>query len=267
MPQEEHKSLDLLGVRPLASAIDKTAETSLAGASAFLSRICLPAAEEFGLLLTDRVSHWIASNAAKIAAKAESLTSGMKGRLEAHPRLAWEIVDKGSWTDDDLSQRMWAGLLASSCASGDDSNILFTSLLERLTSVQVRILTHACEAAPKFVSKAGLPYTEEISIPLEDLTKLTGVSDLHRLDRELDYLRSMELIGGGSSGGGFSPDSTTATIQPSPLALHLFIRAQGFTRSPVEYWNLQLKPEKAPSQTLANLQEPTSGLRPAAAQL
>src|ERR1039457_4472912 len=120
MSNDDTKSLDILGVRPVAKAVDRTTEASLAGASAFLSRICLPAAEEFGLLLRDRVGHWRATNAAKIAAKAEQLTAGAKGRLEAHPRLAWQIIEKGSWTDDEVIQNMWAGLLASSCSGRKD---------------------------------------------------------------------------------------------------------------------------------------------------
>jgi hypothetical protein len=137
----EDKSLDLLGVKPIAKAIDRTTEETLAGAGAFLSRICLPAAEEFGLLLKDRVSFWRAKNAAKIATKAERLTTGAREPLEAHPRLVWEIIDKGSWADDEAVQDMWSGLLSSSCTSqGDDGNILFVSLLERLTALEVRLL-------------------------------------------------------------------------------------------------------------------------------
>jgi hypothetical protein len=256
MSTDENKSLDVLGLRPVASAIDKTTESSLAGAGAFLSRICLPAAEEFGLLLKDRVSHWRAKNAAKIVAEAEALTKGRMEPIEVHPRIAWEVVEKGSWADDDVIRSMWAGLLASSCTDRkDDSNILFVSLLDRLTSVQVRIVRYACESAPKFVSKVGLPIAERISIPLDQLTKITGIADVHRLDRELDSLRSMEFIGDNLSGGGFSPDSTVAEIHLTALALHLYIRAHGFSGSPVEYWNLKVKEEKRPNKA----PEPTSG--------
>jgi hypothetical protein len=97
-------SLDIFGVKPVAKAIDRATEGTLAGAGAFLSRICLPATEEFGLLLKDRVSLWRARNAARIASGAERLTAEKEGPLEAHPRLAWEIIDKGSWADDELVQ-------------------------------------------------------------------------------------------------------------------------------------------------------------------
>ena len=243
--KQEDKSLDLLGVKPISKAIDRTTEGALAGAGAFLSRICLPAAEEFGLLLKDRVSYWRAKHAAMIVTKAERLTSGATEPLEAHPRLAWEIIDKGSWADDEAIQDMWSGLLASSCTSQrDDGNILFVSLLERLTVLEVRLLNNFCESAPKFISKSGLPYSEEIVVPLSDLTKITGVSDLHRLDRELDHLRSLELIDGGFTAADFAEVGTDASIRVTALALHLFVRGRGFSGSPVEFWNLELKKEE-----------------------
>lgn len=245
MSSEDTKSVDIFGFRPLAKAAEKATDAALAGAGKFLSRICLPAAEEYGLLWKDRVSHWRAKNAAKMLIKAEQLTEKKGKSLHAHPRLVWEIIDKGSWSDDDLVQELWAGLLASSCSTEtpDDSNILFTSILAQLTSVQARIINHACETANKFVSKSGLPYSERLIIPLEQLQKITGILDLHRLDRELDHLRSIELIGGGpfNSGGFSTEDSTQADITASGLALHLYARAHGFSGSPIDFWNLRLK--------------------------
>jgi hypothetical protein len=51
---QENKSLDILGIKPIGNAIESLTDGFVSGASAFLSRICLPAAEEFGLLLRDR---------------------------------------------------------------------------------------------------------------------------------------------------------------------------------------------------------------------
>jgi hypothetical protein len=247
----ENKSLDLLGMKPVAQAIDRTTEASLKGAGAFLSRICLPAAEEFGLLLKDRVSFWRAKNAAKIAAKAERMIASEKLPLRVHPRLAWEIVDKGSWAEDDLVQDMWAGLLASSCSShADDGNILFVSLLERLTGLEVRLIKHLCETTPKFISASGLPYSEERSVPLTELSKITGVGDIHRLDRELDHLRSLELIAGGFIADDLATVGTDASIRITALALHLYVRGHGFCGSPGEYWKLSVKSQGTPPSQL-----------------
>ncbi len=77
MDEQENRSLDLLGIKPIADSIHTVTQAVVDGATEFLSRMCLPAAEEFGLLLRDRVSHWRAVNAAKIATKAELLVNGL----------------------------------------------------------------------------------------------------------------------------------------------------------------------------------------------
>ena len=54
----DDKALDLLGIKGLSDSVKATTQGLLDGAAAFLSRVCLPAAEEFGLVLRDRVSAW-----------------------------------------------------------------------------------------------------------------------------------------------------------------------------------------------------------------
>jgi hypothetical protein len=71
MSKNEWQSLDVLGIKPLAEAINTVIKGTVDGAAVFLGRICLPAAEEFGLLLRDRVSHWRRQNLIRIAEKAE----------------------------------------------------------------------------------------------------------------------------------------------------------------------------------------------------
>lgn len=238
---KEQKSLDILGIKPIGDAALKVTEAAIAGASAFLSRICLPASEEFGLLLRDRVSHWRVSNATKIVAKAQEHVSGSDpSKLRAHPRLVAEIIDKGSWSDEDEVLNMWAGLLASSCTPNtyDDSNLIFTTLLSQLTALQVRILAYACESAPKYASPSGLPFAEDFRVKAAELARITREEDIHRLDRELDYLHGLGLLG---FGGGFDPDILEAVLAPTALALHLYIRGQGYVGSPIEYWSLKPK--------------------------
>jgi hypothetical protein len=46
------------GLKPFGEATKILAQGTVDGASAFLSRICLPAAEEFGIVLKDQVRHW-----------------------------------------------------------------------------------------------------------------------------------------------------------------------------------------------------------------
>lgn len=236
----EGKPSDLLGVKPLGESVKIATQGLVDGASAFLGRICLPAAEEFGFFLRDRISGWRAANAAKIATGAEEMLRkfGRSG-YHAHPRLAMQIIEKGSWSEDDLLQKSWSGLLASSCTEkgNDDSNILFASLLDQLTSVQVKIVHYSCKEADKSIAKQGWIMPGELKVAPELLFNLTGISDIHRLDRELDHLRNLGLIGDGL-GGGFHVDEEDADISPTALSLNLHVRCQGFSGSAVEYWGL-----------------------------
>lgn len=255
MPDNESKSLDLLGVKPVGEAVKIATEETFRGAEAFFGRICLPAAEEFGLLLRDRITHWRANQAAKIAERAEAkILKAGRGNVRALPRVVFEVIDKGSWTDDDIIQDAWAGILASACTEdgGDDSNIVFTSLLAQLTGVQLRILNYCVEACPKFKLPKELPFAKRIQFPFDKLVEVSGCEDAHRLDRELDHLRALELIGPGGffgGGGGFdTSDSLDADIRVTPLAIYLYVRGQGFVGTPGDFFGLELEPEKDPNE-------------------
>lgn len=246
---KDSNSLDLLGIKPIGEAINTVSKGAIEGAGAFLSRICLPAAEEFGFLLRDRVSSWRQAQAIRLILKAErnNKLRPNSEKLHAHPRLVNQIIEHGSWIDDDDIQEMWAGLLNSSCTEDgkDESNLIFINLLSQLTSVQAKILNYGCEKCEKRLSKAGWVLSRVITISLEELQKITGEDDFHRLDRELDHLRSLDLIL-----TGFSPNSTELDLEPSPLALHLYMRSQGSLQSPEEFFGLERPVETEPGTDL-----------------
>lgn len=242
MPDEKSKSLDILGIKPLGDSIQTVVKGTMEGAGAFLGRICLPAAEEFGLLLKDKVSKWRAENAVSIVAKAEKKLNDREHttNLHAHPRLITTAFENGSWVEDDFIQEMWAGLLSSSCdeTGKDESNLLFMQILSQLNSTETAILNYICKSAEKVVSEAGWIFSKKVALDLVTLQKISGIDDVHRLDRELDHLRSLDLID-----GGFSPKSTNANVQPTPLALHMYVRCQGYIGSPVEYFGIKYQKE------------------------
>lgn len=239
---EKDQSLDILGLKPIGTAVENVTSKSLEGASAFLSRICLPAAEEFGLLMQDCVKSWRASRAAKLALKAEEKVNlhHSTADVKVHPRIAHSIFEEASWIEDEIIHDMWAGLLASGCEQTglDDSNVIFIAILKQLTALQVRVLRFAVENATKLISESGWPCAKKITCPLQDLKTICQTEDIFRIDRELDHLRSLELIGDGMNGG-FYLNSEDADITPSALALHLYVRGEGFNGTPIEYWNLQ----------------------------
>ncbi|MHB1116298.1 Abi-alpha family protein [Sideroxydans sp.] len=240
MANKEDQSVDVFGLKPVSNSIEKITDGVVDAARAFLGRICLPASEEFGLLLQDHVKAWRASRATLLAKKAEEKVKLHYGDapVAVQPRIAHDVFEEGSWIQDEVVHDMWSGLLASACSKegGDDSNVIFIGILKQLTSLQVRVLRFAIESADKYVSRAGWPYAEKILCPIDDVKAVCGTSDVIRIDRELDHLRSLDLIS-----GGFAPDSSDADLTPSPLALNLYVRAEGFPGTPVEYWELKCK--------------------------
>jgi hypothetical protein len=245
MSDKESSSLDIFGIKPIGDAANKIVGATLEAASAFLSRICLPAAEEFGLLLRDRVHHWRTRNLVAVLQKAEKkLTASHASKeLHANPRILSRTLEEASWIDDESVQEMWSGLLASSCTPDgkDESNLFFISLLSQLTSSEVKILKLACENTTKFKNSVGLVGANDYSLTLDELKSLTGISDIQRLDRELDHMRSLGLLAEFTAG--FRFESTVADLTPSSLALHLYIRSQGINKSPVEFFNLEINPK------------------------
>ncbi len=239
---EENKSLDLLGIKGLSDSVKLATERCLDGAAAFLSRVCLPALEEFGLALRDRVSAWRARNATKILSAANDLLNAKQPGTQdkIHPRLVHAVLEEGSWTDDEVVQSMWAGLLASATSpeGNSDENLIFLNILKQLSSLQVRALNISVERATKFDAGYSLPNAGILLMKAAELGSALGCSDLQRLDRELDHLRALGLIGYGP-GGGMQAGKDVVDLTPTALALHLYVRAQGSKLSPVKYWKLQ----------------------------
>lgn len=189
--------------------------------------------------MEDKVNEWRARNASRILEKAREKIRARGGVAieQAHPRLVFVTLDHGSWHDQEEVQELWAGLLASACGpeGGDDGNLIFVTILAQMTLQEIRIFNYTCTASAKTASPAGLIVAEPLECDLPRLQMISGVSDLHRLDRELDHLRSLGLCP-----HGFSPmdDDLIADITPSSLALHMYVRCQGFSASPLAYFGL-----------------------------
>jgi hypothetical protein len=241
---EEHKSLDILGVRPIANAIDKTVQKSLEGIESFLLLVCKPALGEVGLLVQDKVRYWRLNNVIKMLEKAKGKLNFEDGQLElkSNPRVGISIIENSSFIDNDEVQEMWAGLFASSCTEDgkDDENLIFVDILKQLTTAQAQILKFGVENTEKIIHQNGLVTASKLEVNCNLITKLTGLTNYHRIDRELDYLISLGLIN--SFGGGFKPSlkELIADISPSYLTLSLYIRTQGSTLNPDVYWETEL---------------------------
>jgi len=239
MPDQKPIVTDAFGLAPFGEAVNTATKGVVDGAGAFLSRICLPAAEEFGLAVKDRISVWRANNAAKIAQKASTMVSPElleAGKLHAHPRLVMKAISNGSWSNSDDVQDLWAGLLASSCSEtgADESNLIFMNILSQMTTTEVKVVNYSCKYSPKNQGVRGLLFNSQLRITFEHLVQITGISEIHCLDNELDHMRAVGLIAEGS--GGINIVSGFAEIGATALAFNLYVRAQGYSGSPADYF-------------------------------
>lgn len=237
---EDSKSKDILGIAPFGKALQVLAEGAVDGARAFLSRICLRAADEFGSLLRDKISFWRAKNMLGIIAACQSrpeLAGAFAGK-QVHPRLLMNILDAGSWCDDERMQGMWAGLIASSCSGDgkDEGNLIFISLLSQLTSAQAKLLEFACKESAK-VERGGLVSAQPLDVEIKKLAAISGLTDIVRLDLELDHLRFLELI---DMDGGIDArtDASYANVTPSGIALNMYVRCQGCNDPPSRFYEI-----------------------------
>ncbi|MEP6262817.1 MAG: hypothetical protein ABJ092_14670 [Gillisia sp.] len=234
----EKQGLDIFGIQPIASAIDFTVKKSLEGIGEFLSLTCKPALGEIGQMAKDKVRYWRLNNTIKMLEKAKGKLDFQNNRFElkSHPRIGLSIIENSSLIDNDFVLDLWAGLFASSCTidGQDDENLIFVDILKSLTTAQARIIQYAVENSRKVLYPNGLVTADgDLKVHADELKRIMGVENIHRIDRELDSLDYMGLIPGGFNTSG--PD-LIANISPSYLALSLYIRCQGSSLDPDIYW-------------------------------
>ncbi|NQY30662.1 MAG: DUF4393 domain-containing protein [Flavobacteriaceae bacterium] len=237
----DNKGIDILGIKPVANAIDKTVQKSLEGIEGFLQLTCKPALGEIGLLMQDKVRYWRLNNVLKMLEKAQDKLQFNNDKLElkSHPRVGLSIIENSSLIDNEEVQEMWAGLFASSCTEegNDDGNLIFTNLLKQLTTTQAQILKYGVENSRKVIYPNGLVLSEHFEVHCDKLFELTGINNFFRIDRELDHLRTLGLIGL-ELGGGFNAGSQEliGDITPTYLSLSLYVKSQGSTLDPDIFW-------------------------------
>lgn len=262
----EDKSLDLLGVKPVSKAIEHASVKTIDGISAFFAAICMPAAEEFGLMLRDRVAAFRQANLSRIAQKAKDAMqqTGVEPTGYTNPRLIHEVIEHGSWADDDCIQQMWGGLIAaaSNTAAAADDSLVYTESLRRLTPFQARLLNHVygdprcCSVGAGaivddslYTLKNPLIYSvrEILELYPDDLSKFVNLADtthqrilddknshaiaLGRFRPQIDSLvtlglfRHARLVNGGQEG---------VHVLPSLKGLDLYMRGLGYKYYPLE---------------------------------
>lgn len=242
MDDKNNKSLDLLGIKPIGDTAHNVVNKSLEGVEGFLKSVCKPALDELGLYLGDKVRIWRLNNIIKVLEKSQNKLTFIDDKLQPkiNSKIALGIIENSSLTDDETLQELWSGLFAASCTTNivSDENIIFVDILKKLTSSQAKILMYSCENATKIVYDDDLISAEQLIISCEELKKITGIAELYRIDRELDYLNSLDLIGQSifSGGSGINISTKLANITPKALTLNLYVKCLGFNNHPKLFW-------------------------------
>jgi hypothetical protein len=244
---------------PLKSSAEQTEpedilrEFRIAGALAFLSRLCPNAGDEMRRLVREGLSNYRVASAIEIALKAERLLAfgSSADKLRAPANLVIRILEDGSWADAESTQQLWAGLLATSCTlSGrDDSNLVFISLLSQLTAPHVRLMTAACTKATKYMSSMERLSSRPIILSAQEMMHITGTRDLIRIHRDLEYLVDLGLLTTSVKSASFSPLEGTE-LTPTSLGLQLFARCHGHRGAAEDFYGV-------PNGALADVEPPT----------
>jgi len=130
----------------IQTVVEETAKNSVGkiidGIGSFFGKICLPAAEEYGLYLRDKVHIYRLINLNKIVNKTKVLIKDKEIVSNISPKGLIEFIDRSSWNEDDVIQNMWAGLLAGEItnSSQTDSNFLYYNLLNEINPYQSRLI-------------------------------------------------------------------------------------------------------------------------------
>ena len=195
----------------------------------FLCRLCPSGAEEAIVLLDGGLDPERTSMLFKIVHGVETRLEADPdaARIRAHPKVVASILRNGSWAPSELAMQLWVGLFLSSCSveEPDDSNVILTEILIHLTPYQVAIYQHACERAMASAPNGDVASVSVILSP-DEVTKLTGITDLGRNAGDLAYLFNLGLMRHLFDFTSYR-EVDTFDITPSELGLALYRHCQG----------------------------------------
>ncbi len=202
------------------------------GAGELLSRLCLPAANELGQILSDRLRGIRLANLAKIEAKAKAKMQAIEdeqgGALKLPQSICIEVMDSGSKVCDDGLQDLWAGLLASSCTKDgtDDSSLQFIHLISRFSPQQAKLFRWIYESCQIVKDGAGVIQGDHFTPSPHALMTAAAPCDQHSLAASLAGLASLGLFHATTSSG------QRPCLGLSALGVMLSLRVRGITTDP-----------------------------------
>lgn len=250
----ENNSLpDAFGSTGMSESIRLATQKHIAGAGAFLLRFCPGAVEEISLALRSLMSEGRAVQLTRILHKANRLLNITQPDTgdQIHPRLIQPVLEVGSWCGEEEIQNYWAGLLVSGTSpmGASDENLLFMSLLRRMSSLELKLLAYGVLNSKKRDGENGQIQAENLMTSFDHLKVLFEGEAMARLDRELEHLKGMGLLQKESQ-----KEEKNINMAPTPLGLQLYIRIHGIKQATVRFF------DKKPETTPAPPRRP--GLRP-----
>lgn len=223
---------------PISYPLTRITDATIDGVSSFLGKICMPVAEEAGLLLRDQVHAWRAGNIVRIVEKSKGLLDfdPITFELKASPRVIWKILENGSWTEDEKLQNMWAGLLASSCTEDgiNESNLIYIDLLSRITPSEAHILNYIGEKCRKDQDVLNFDITFQADCEL--VKKIPYLVEFDSLARELNHLESLGLIKNLKIHEQLEGRKPWALMVTTRVLLDLYVRCNGSLLPTKEYF-------------------------------
>jgi hypothetical protein len=236
MSDEELNILNNIDAVPISYPIKRITDATIDGVSSFLEKICMPAAEEAGLLLKDNFRAWRVKNLVQIVEKSKGLLvfDLNSFELKASPKFVWKILENGSWTEDENLQNMWAGLLASSCTNDgkDESNLIYIDILSRITPSEAYILNYIGEKCSKDVDVLHFDITVHATHEL--VKEIPYLVNFDHLTRELNHLESLGLIKHLNIYE--FEDGADAAMETTKVVLDLYVRCSGSLSPTKEYF-------------------------------
>jgi len=198
MPNTETTNHDILGLKPYGEAINQTVNKTFSGIEAFLKATCMPAFEELGKMMHDKVRVWRLTNILKIIEKAKGKIGYDENSdsITINPKVALSIIENASNEDNDEIQEMWAGLfITANSEITDDSNNMYVNLLKQLTLSEARYLKYACSN----IEALSHPDWEKLwrsenCITIAKFTEVTGISDIEEIESIFLHMISLNVL-------------------------------------------------------------------------
>jgi hypothetical protein len=201
-------------------------EMRLARALGVFRSICPEVEEEVTRMLRKEFSSARVAGGIRIALMAERL---LRPRAEATglrvpAGLLLHVLEMGSWADEEWTQAMWAGLMASACTreGGDESNAQFAQILSHMAPAHLRVLEMACGKAMTAAEEG----TQAVICTIGELTRgldLTNLTKTLRTVAELGDHGLMAEVRRSPS----DPLDTEARTSATRLGLMMYARCHG----------------------------------------